>query len=62
MALIEHCPNTWHMLIERLINRLLSLGKKGFNINKINLNSPIKSGVQVSISILTYLKVKVNPS
>ena len=37
MALTEHCPSTWHMLIERLISLKL--------LYNIKLSS---SGVQVS--------------
>ncbi len=43
MALTEHCPSTWHMLIERLISLKIINYYKYSIIIKIS-----SSGVQVS--------------
>lgn len=33
MALTEHCPSTWHMLIERLIS-LIKISSSGVQVSK----------------------------
>ena len=36
MALTEHCPSTWHMLIERLISLtfIVKLSSSGVQVSK----------------------------
>jgi len=63
MALNERCPNYWHMLIERLILLYhgilyIILFIELYSIKKFFFYMIIKSGEQVSIRLLTYLKVK----